>query len=104
IKWRDHIEEVSKMSFQKYGFLGQQARDNIENIRKLHPGLFQFVDEVNEYTHKVIAEVTFNPNDLHECLIGTLFAKMFHSFQAVVILAQYGLESDSNIILRALFD
>ncbi len=92
------------MPFQKHGFLGQQATDNIQNIRKLHPGLFQLVDEVNEYTQKTITDVRLDSDDLHECLIGTLFAKMFHSFQAAVILSQYGLESDSKIILRALFD
>jgi len=92
------------MPFQKHGFLGEQARENIGNIRKQYRSLFQLVDEVNEYTYKVIAEIKINSEDIHECLIGSLLAKVVHSFQAVVILSQYGLESDSNIILRALFD
>jgi hypothetical protein len=43
------------MPFQKYGFLGQQARENIANIRKQNHSLFELIDEVNEYTHKAIA-------------------------------------------------
>ena len=92
------------MPFEKHGFLGQQARENTENIRKRHDRLFNLVDEVNEYTHEAIVEVNIDPQDMHQCLVGSLFAKMVQSFQALVILAQYGLESDSNIILRALFD
>ncbi len=92
------------MPFRKYGFLGQEATENILTVRKRYFELFQLVDEVNEYIHKVIGEVKLDPYDMHQSLIGSLFAKMLHSFQAVIILGQYGLESDSNIILRALFD
>jgi hypothetical protein len=92
------------MPFQKHGFLGREAAENALTVRKRYFELFRLVDEVNEYVHKVVAEIKFDPYDMHQSLIGSLFAKMLHSFQAVIILTQYGLESDSNIILRALFD
>lgn len=92
------------MPFSKHGYLGQEAILNIQTVIKRHFELFQLVEEVNVFIHKVITEVKFDPYDMHQCLIGSLFAKILQSFHSTIILGRYGLESDSKIVLRALFD
>lgn len=92
------------MPFRKCGFLGEQARQNIQNMRRRYSKLFRLVDEANEFIHDVTAEIRIDPYDVHQCFIGSLFAKMLNGYQSVIILSEYGLESDASIVLRALFD
>lgn len=92
------------MGERRRGFLGEEGINVVKQMRGKHAGLFQLVDDVNEFTYVIIQQVTYDRESLYECVIACLFAKIIHGFQAVVLLAQYGLESDCIVVLRALLD
>ena len=92
------------MPFKKHGFLGKEAKKVRDRLRTDHEQIFLLVDQVNEFTNGTVSTIVINPDDLQECLIGCLLAKIMHSFNSAVILAQYGLESDCNTILRSLLE
>ena len=66
--------------------------------------IFLLVNQINEFTNDIVSTILVNPDDLRESLIHSLLAKIIHSFNSAIILAQYGLESDCNTILRSLLD
>jgi hypothetical protein len=84
--------------------LGQEAKDMTDKIRKDYKEYFLLVDQVNEFTNGIVSSILVNPDDLQESLIHSLLAKIIHSFNSVIILAQYGLESDCNTLLRSLLE
>lgn len=92
------------MPFRKYGFLGQEAKNIANKIRKDYKEHFLVVDQVNEFINGVISTILVNPDNLQESLIHSLLAKIIHSFNSAIILAQYGLESDCNTLLRSLLE
>jgi hypothetical protein len=92
------------LSLKNTGFLSPEAENIKKDIRKEFSNIFALVDEVNEFCYSVIALIKINSESLQDFLIATLLAKIMHGFQATIILAQYGLETDCKIVLRSLLD
>lgn len=92
------------MPFKKYGFLGQEAKNIADKIRRDYKGYFLLANQVNEFANGIVSTVRVNPDDLHESLIYSLLARIIHSYNSTIILAQYGLEADCNTVLRSLLD
>ena len=92
------------MPFKKYGFLGQEAKNKADEIRNNYNEHFLLVNQINELTNDIVSTILVNPDDLQESLIHSLLAKIIHSFNSAIILAQYGLESDCNTLLRSLLE
>lgn len=92
------------MPFRKYGFGGQEGKNIVDKIRKNYKEYFLLVDQISEFTYGIVSTIHVNPNDLQDSLIHSLLAKIIHSFNSVIILAQYGLESDCNTLSRSLLE
>jgi len=92
------------MPFIKNGFLGQEAKSIAAKIRTDYKEYFLIADRVNEFTNGIVSTILVNPDNPHDCLIHNLVAKIIHSFNSVIILTQYGLESDCNTLLRSLLE
>lgn len=92
------------MPFKSFGFLGKEIENGRQMVKNKFAQYFNLASDVNAFSLTTISRLKFNKDNLQDCLMGAIFAKIIHSFQSVVILAQYGLESDSRIILRALLD
>lgn len=87
-----------------HGHLGLEAFNSRNTIRQKHKDVFELVADVNMYANDVASKTKIDSDNVQELVAGCLYARILNGFDAFVILAQMGLESDSKIILRTLLE
>ena len=92
--------EVKIMSFDTEGFLGNQASEIIKENYESHKDIFELCEEINLYAQSVKDDFKIYQDDMQGILATTLFSKILNTFQAVVILYKYGLNSQSKMLTR----
>lgn len=92
------------MSFDKYGYLGNQINDISSDLEKRHSEAFSIAYEINEFSHKVKFEFNVGQDNLLQVVATSLFIKILNNFQAIILLSRLGLESEAKIITRTLLD
>lgn len=91
------------MSINKKGFLGEQIQEFSRNIINNNKELFDLCFDFNQVAHDVKFRFPIDSEDDRAIIATCLFIRILNGFQAVVILAKYGLSIESNMILRNLF-
>lgn len=92
------------MSFDTYGFLGNQIEKVSQDVHEKHKGLYDLVFEINTFAQKIKFEFNIHNQDNQELTIGALYIKTIQSFESVIILSQRGLDTDSKAVLRVLLE
>lgn len=91
------------MSIDKKGFLGEQIHEFSRDIINNNKELFDLCFDFNQFAHEVKYRFQFHSEDERAIIAACLFIRILNGFQAVVILAKYGLPIESNMVLRNLF-
>ncbi len=92
------------MSIESTGFLGNEIEKYSEEIVKWNKDLFDLSFDYNKFAQETKYKFQIHSKDGQKVIAGCLFLKILNTFQGVVILAKYGLQSDSKILLRSLFE
>jgi|GEM_PF-3522318 len=86
--------------FNINGFLGTEAELISANNYNQYNNLFHFCEELNRYTIALVPQIDIHNHDSRELIIGGLFLKILNGTQGAVILMKYGLDIETNIIIR----
>src|SRR5947209_20474890 len=85
------------------GFLKPEVPDWEPKFREKLRGWVDLYEEVNAFCYKSLLAEVANPT-LAQSLFWAFFLRSIASFQAILILLQKGLESDSKTLLRSLLE
>ena len=92
------------MSIDSTGFLGNEIKTHSEEIVRRNKELFELSFDYNKFAQDTKYKFQIHSEDGQEVIAGCLFLKILNTFQALVILAKYGLPSESQILLRSIFE
>lgn len=92
------------MPFEKNAFIGIQ----IEEIRKKHiennTEVLGFINDLNRELNRILYSLKHTDDMNRDCFLIGLFCKIIQSFNSLIILSNYGLESDSKTVLRSMME
>ena len=92
------------MSFEKYGFLGKEAKTIDERILVRNKEAFELFYEINRLAHEIKSKFVIHNLDGQEVLAACLFSRVLEGIQAGVILTKIGLEHDVKVIIRSVLE
>src|SRR5438105_4301631 len=85
------------------GFLKPELPQWEPEFREKFRGWVDLYEEVNAFCYKSLSAAVANPT-LAQSLCWALFLRSVATFQAILILLQKGLQSDSKALLRSLLE
>lgn len=88
------------MPFNKFGYLGTEIIDFVEENHKKHKDLFSLLYRINSYFHETKFKYVVRSGNLQQQYGMALLIKVMDSAQAATVLILRGLDSDSQSILR----
>ena len=88
----------------KNGFLGEEIKAVISDIRSVHSDLFNLCDDLNRLCHATLFKIDAHSEEPQELLVVTLFLRIKSSFQAVVILTERGMIPQAKVVLRSILE
>ena len=92
------------MPFETNAFLGKQ----IEVIRNKHVNnnkeILTLLNEINREFNKILHNLKHTNHINKDYFIIGLLCKIIQSYNSVIILSNYGLESDSKVVLRTMME
>jgi hypothetical protein len=90
-----------RMSFDTQGFLDKDMDILSNAIFNKNIDIFNFCYKVNEFGHKVKAEMKIDLDNSQHLVICLFFIRILRIFQTTVILSKLGLNSEAKIIVRS---
>jgi hypothetical protein len=92
------------MSFEKEGFLSQEAEEYKSKVINDNQGLFHLCFELNTLAHGFKYDLQVHNQDAQEMILGCLLIRLLNNFQGIVILTNYGLVIEAKILLRSMLE
>lgn len=85
-------------------FLAPEFEKVVAQIRLAHAKSFDFAWRLNELAHEALFGAKVVHGDLQQLLLATLEHRALTSYQSVVLLAERGLPSEAQVVLRTLLE
>lgn len=92
------------MPFDDNGFLGKEALEVSEQIRKRNKSVFELIHEINVFAEKMRREISMPKRDIQKLICACLYIRIIEGIQASIILAERGLDLDTSVVLRGVFE
>lgn len=92
------------MPFDEKGFLGGQITEISNNIYADKKKYFDVCYDLNQFAHRVKFEFVIHNANGQEVISASLFIKILNGFQAIYILAKFGLLIEAEILLRSILE
>lgn len=92
------------MPFHENGFLGKEALQVTEQIRAQNISLFELLNAINGFAEKVRCEISLPQQDIQKLVCACLYIRILEGIQASIILAEKGLDLDTSVVLRGVFE
>jgi len=92
------------MSFEKEGFLCQEAEQYKSKIINDNKELFNLCFELNTLAHASKYDLQIHNQEAQEMMLGCLMIRLLNNFQGIVILSNYGLVVEAKILLRSMLE
>lgn len=89
---------------QDNGFFSDEAASLNAKIKTEYKQLFFYLAEANEQTHKYLAKLQVNSQDLKELVTAAMFARMLTGYQALTLLAERGFASEVRATCRSILE
>ncbi|MDM8534175.1 DUF5677 domain-containing protein, partial [Clostridiaceae bacterium HSG29] len=92
------------MTFEKESFLSNEIEENRKvhiNNRKI---LYKKVREINTCMNDVLHNLKHTDNINKDYFLIGLLCKIVKSYNSIILLSEYGLESDVKVLLRSLME
>lgn len=93
-----HFELSNRM------FLSSELEKVVARIQLAHAKSFDFAWRLNELAHQALFGTKADPQHLQQLLLVTLEHRALTSYQGVVLLAERGLPSEAQVVLRTLLE
>ncbi len=92
------------MSFEKEGFLGQEAEQYKSKIINDNQELFNLCFELNTLAHGSKYDLQIHNQEAQEMILGCLLIRLLNNFQGIAMLSNYGLVIEAKILLRSMLE
>jgi len=101
-----------EIAMDKAGFLSSDLDNFKENIRSKYPKHYEIAHGVNEYAQQLQWEIeipkSYLDDKLHlntdQLLSAILYSRTISSYQAFLLVSQRGMEQQSKMLLRCMFE
>lgn len=94
----------SPFPLSKRFFLDPELGRIVAHVQEAHKVHFDFVHRLSELAHEALFDAKVTKTDLQQLLLASLQHKALTSFQAVVLLGERGLPSETRVVLRTLLE
>jgi len=95
--------DETKKTVSTDGWLAEEPPDWMQRSMGEFVDLFEAAEEVNRIAHATMHNAGFRNNDRQAAFVIGAYLRCMESFQATVLLAQRGLATDAQVLLRSLF-
>lgn len=89
---------------EHHGFVGEQIKEWITNIRSDHSDLFDLAVDTNKLCQKAMFELDAHSRHEQEVIIASLYMRSLATFQGVTLLSERGMIPQARILARALLE
>ena len=98
---------MTSNDFPTMGFLGQKARESRQSIIDHNAGWFKLARDLSEELQSLSIYGTEHARDYStspKCIATRYLLRSTQTFQAVIIVAQFGMVTEAQILARSLFE
>jgi len=86
------------------GYLGQEINEAKQNIYRSNQALFDLCFEINQFSQIVKYELKVDDTDNIGIVSTLLYFKILDTYQSVILLYQYGLDSQAKTVNRTILE
>ena len=92
------------MSFDENGFLGNEILEIRKKRMEELSEVYKLGYEINNYINIMKFKIEANESDLKEITVVSMLIKIIHTYNSIILLASYGLETDAKSLARVIIE